>query len=237
VQPDAGPGRFGEMPAREAAGTRLAAGLRALRSAWPADRYWDSFHAELTRTCEELLENLYAMEGGRYVAAEVWLPAEAVLDLGARRLPVTGRIDLVRLDRPGWQGAQVDIIDFKTGGDDAMTADRMAAKGASLQLGVYLAAAQSLGIAGGRVWMIKPEPGAMTSLDLAELPAALAQLSWLGAAMERGVYGARTPDRSEYAPPGLLWPLACTPVPAAILRRKFALTFGNEPDEADDSDE
>ncbi len=237
VQPDAGPGRFGEMPAREVATAKLAVGLRALRRAWPADRYWDSFHAELTRICGELLSNLYAMEGGRYVAAEVWLPAEATLDVGTRRFPVTGRIDLVRLDRPAWQGAQVDIIDFKTGGDNALTADRMAARGASLQLGVYLAAAQSLGIRGGRVWMIKPEPGAVTAIDLAELPAALGKLTWLGEALERGVYGALTPDRSDYAPPGLLWPLACTPVPAAILRRKFALTFKAQAGEAEGSDE
>ncbi|GAB1489227.1 hypothetical protein MASR2M8_16800 [Opitutaceae bacterium] len=237
VQPDAGPGRFGEMPAKDLAAAKLAAELRMLRRTWPADRYWDSFHAELTRICGELLDNLYAIEGGRYVAAEIWLPAEATLDLGARRLPITGRIDLVRLDRPGWAGAQVDIIDFKTGGDDALAAGRMAAKGASLQLGVYLAAAQSLGISGGRVWMIKPEPGAMTAIDLEGLAAALGKLSWLGEAMERGVYGALTPDRSEYAPPGLAWPLACTPVPAAILRRKFAATFKQDPGETEGGDE
>ncbi len=225
VQPQAGPGRFGEMPSQEVAAVTLAAGLRALRSAWPADRYWDSFHAELTRICGELWDNLYTIEGGRYVAAEVWLPAEATLDVGGRRIPVTGRIDIVRLDRPAWQDAQVDIIDFKTGGDAELTSDRMAARGASLQLGVYLAAARSLGISGGRVWMIKPELGAVTSIELAELPAALAQLTWLGEALERGVYGALTPDRSEYAPPGLQWPLACTPVPAAILRKKYEATF------------
>jgi hypothetical protein len=211
--------------------------LRRLRSAWPVDRYWDSFHAELTAICGVLLENLYAIDAGGFVAAEVWLPAGAVLELGARRISVTGRIDLVRLDRPGWKGAQVDIIDFKTGGDSALTAGRMAATGASLQLGVYLAAAQSLGIRGGRVWMVKPEAGAMTSLDLAELPEALARVTWLGDALERGIYGALTPDRSDYAPPGCDWPLACTPVPAATLRKKFAATFGQEVIEEDPSDE
>ena len=237
LQPEAGPGRFGEMPSQETAQARLTVALRRLRSAWPVDRYWDSFHAELTAICGVLLENLYAIDAGGFVAAEVWLPAGAVLELGARRISVTGRIDLVRLDRPGWKGAQVDIIDFKTGGDSALTAGRMAATGASLQLGVYLAAAQSLGIRGGRVWMVKPEAGAMTSLDLAELPEALARVTWLGDALERGIYGALTPDRSDYAPPGCDWPLACTPVPAATLRKKFAATFGQEVIEEDPSDE
>ncbi|MBI4624282.1 MAG: PD-(D/E)XK nuclease family protein [Verrucomicrobia bacterium] len=227
LQPAEGPGRgFGEMPARAEAAARLAAALADARREWPADRYWDSFHAELAQLCTALLENVLAIEGGRFVATEAWLPAEAHLVLGTRRLPVVGRLDLVRLDRPEWRGAHVDIVDFKTGGDAGFSAARMARSGASLQLGVYLAAARSLGAAGGRVWMIKPEPGAVAALTFAELDVALAKLGWLAAALDRGVYGALTRDRSDYAPDGFTWPLACAPVPAAVLDQKFALTFG-----------
>jgi hypothetical protein len=216
---------FGEMrPQAEAAG-RLAEALAKLRGQWPEDRYWDSFHAELAQICGALLANVYALDAGRFIATEAWLPREAELVLGARRLPVVGRLDLVRLDRPEWRGANVDIIDFKTGGDLDLSAERMARSGASLQLGVYLAGVRSLGAASGRVWMLRPEPGAAAMIDFATLDPALAKLDWLGVALTRGIFGALTRDRSDYAPPGYTWPLACTPVRHAILREKFARTF------------
>ncbi len=225
---------FGEMPPRAEAQERLGRALAARRGQWPADRYWDSFHAELAQICAGLLENVYALEAGRYVATEAWLPAPAEVARGAWRLPVVGRMDLVRLDRPEWRGAQVDIVDFKTGGDPDFSVERMARSGASLQLGVYLAGARSLGAASGRVWMLKPEPGAMAMIDFGGLEAALAKLDWLAAAMARGVYGALTKDRSAYAPPGYAWPLASTPVRHAVLAAKFAATFPREATEADD---
>lgn len=217
---------FGEMPAQAEAAERLARELAAWRTQWPADRYWDSFHAELGHVCTVLLQNVYALDAGRYVATELWLPAKAVLMLGERPMPLVGRLDLVRLDRPEWRGAQVDIVDFKTGGDLELSAKRMARSGAGLQLGVYLAAARSLGAAAGRVWMLRPEPGAMAMIDFSALEEGLEKLGWLGTALGRGVYGALTKDRSDYAPPGYVWPLACTPVRHAVLKAKFAQTFG-----------
>jgi len=225
---------FGEMPPLGEAQERLGAALAARRGWWPADRYWDSFHAELAQICAALLANVYALDAGRYVATEAWLPAPAEVARGAWRLPVVGRMDLVRLDRPDWSGAHVDIVDFKTGGDLDLSVERMARSGASLQLGVYLAGARSLGAASGRVWMLKPEPGESAMIDFGGLDAALSKLDWLAAAMARGVYGALTKDRSDYAPPGYLWPLASTPVRHAVLAAKFAATFGAGEPEADD---
>ncbi|PAW63543.1 MAG: hypothetical protein B9S34_14145 [Opitutia bacterium Tous-C1TDCM] len=225
---------FGELPSPEEAAARLDGVLAAARVAWPENRYWDSCAAELARVCRVLLGNAFAVDAGRFVATEAWLPAGALLEVGGLQLPVAGRLDLVRLDRPDWRGAQVDIFDFKTGGDAELSARRMGRSGAALQLGVYLAAVRSLGIAGGRVHMIKPEPGAVTSLGLPELDEALGRLPWLGEALRRGVYGALTPDRSDYAPAGPPWPTACTPVPAAVLARKFAVTFPGFSGGADD---
>jgi hypothetical protein len=111
----------------------------------------------------------------------------------------------------------------------------MARSGASLQLGIYLAGARSLGAVSGRVWMLKPEPDAMAKIDLSELDAALAPLDWLAGAMTRGVYGALTKDRSDYAPPGYAWPLASTPVGQTVLTAKFAATFGAVETEASDA--
>lgn len=235
LHPADGAQGFGTLPSASEAADRLARALVDVRAGWPADRYWDSFHAELARICRVLLENVYALNAGTFVATEAWLPRAAELTLGERRLPVVGRLDLVLLDRPGWVGANVDIIDFKTGGDLDLSAERMARSGASLQLGVYLAAARSLGAARGRVWMLKPEPGAAAMLDDTALPTALAKLDWLAQALARGAYGALTPDRSDYAPPGYAWPLACVPVRHAVLRAKHVLTFGAAESEAGDA--
>jgi hypothetical protein len=176
--------------------------------------------------CRALLANVYALPPRKFVATEVWLPEKARLPLRPRALQIGGRMDLVLLDRPDWSGAQIDIVDFKTGGDADLSAERMARSGASLQLGVYLEAVRSLGVTGGGVWMLKPEPGARTQLTFADLGVALGKLQWLEAALARGVFGALTRDRSDYAPDGCDWPLACTPVPQAVLEKKFALTFG-----------
>ncbi|HVT72117.1 MAG TPA: PD-(D/E)XK nuclease family protein [Lacunisphaera sp.] len=229
-------GPFARMPAPEAARAGLAAALAAQRERWPRDRYWDSLHAELAETCAVLLDKVLALPAGPVVATEIRLPASATIAAGAAgTVAVSGRIDLVLLDRPDWRGARVEIIDFKTGADAGLSVAGMA-RGAGLQLGIYLAAASSLGIAGGRVWMLKPGPGGATSLDLAELPAALAGLAQIGRHLATGCYGALTPDRTEFVH-GFEWPLACTPVPHATLAEKFARTFGApapEPEEADD---
>ncbi|HVZ63731.1 MAG TPA: PD-(D/E)XK nuclease family protein [Lacunisphaera sp.] len=229
-------GPFARKPAVETARASLAAGLAALRERWPHDRYWDSLHAELAETCSVLLDKVFALPSGPVVATEIRLPPTATVGAGAAgTVAISGRIDLVLLDRPEWRDAQVEIVDFKTGADAGLSVAAMA-RGAGLQLGVYLAAAASLGIAGGRVWMLKPGPGSATSLELAELPAALVGLEQIGRHLATGRYGALTPDRTEFTH-GFEWPLACTPVPHAILAEKYALTFGTlapEPEEAGD---
>ncbi len=227
-------GVFRAKPAAGDARANLAAALVALRPQWPRDRYWDSFHAELGELAAVLLEKVYALPAGNFVAVEARLPA-AVIPLGAgETLAVTGRMDLVLLDQPSWRGAQVDIVDFKTGADDKLSAGRMA-RGASLQLGIYLAALASAGAAGGRVWLLKPS-GAATSLEMIELPLALASLAQIGRHLASGCYGALTPDRTEFSH-GYEWPLACPPVGHAVLAKKFAATFGAPAETEETSDE
>ncbi|MFA5057270.1 MAG: PD-(D/E)XK nuclease family protein, partial [Opitutaceae bacterium] len=218
-------GVFMRQPAPAEARARLTGILAALRAQWPRDRYWDSFHAELSELVVRLLEKVFRLEAGPFVAIETPLPRGATVPCrGEGRLAVQGRMDLVLLDRPGWAGAQVDIVDFKTGDDPGLSAARMA-RGASLQLGIYLAAVESLGAAGGRVWMLKPGAGGDTALGLEELPAALAALEQIGRHLATGCYGALTPDRTEYTH-GFEWPLACAPVRRAVLAQKFVRTFG-----------
>jgi hypothetical protein len=230
-------GVFRELPAEVDAHARVQAELAKLRDQWPRDRYWDSFHAELAEVAAALLRKLYRLPAGKFVAVEVKLPAGTALTVGEthERIGIAGRMDLALSDRPEWGGAEVDIVDFKTGADARMSARAMA-RGASLQLGIYLAAVQTLGVAGGRVWMMKPDAGKPAGLGLTELPEALAALGMLGRHLATGRYGALTPDRTDFST-GFAWPLACPPVKRAILEAKFALTFGTAVENLEAGDE
>lgn len=225
------PSGFGEMPAQDAAKEALEQRLAYWRARWPVNCYWDSFHEELATICRELLSQVYAIDAGKYVATEMKLPGSAVLGLDGTKLPVAGRMDLVRSDLPEWRGATVDVFDFKTGGDAKLSVKRMAEHGDSLQLGVYLEAVRSLGVSDGRVWMLKPKEGGGSSMGVSELPMALALLGRLKLMQTTGRYGALTPERSAYGQGGFEWPLACTPVPYATLKTKYAVTFPEPPEE------
>jgi len=217
-------GPFFRLPGRSAAEERLSAELSALRGAWPADRYWDSFHMDVCRAARELLGRVYELPAAPFGAAEAQLPGGATVPAGdAGPVEVTGRVDLVLSDRPGWEGARVEIVDYKTGAGPALSARRMASTGAALQLGVYLQAALSAGASGG-VWMLKPEEPPRR-IGAEELDLACAKLRNLGAHLSTGIYGALTPDRGEYTR-GFEWPLACAPIGLAVLEGKFARTFG-----------
>ena len=228
---------FMERPEPGVALTQLAEALASMRAVWPQDRYWDSFAAELSGIATALLAKVERMDRARFVGVEVRVPEGTALALGGGggKLTLSGRMDLVLLDRPEWAGAEAEIVDFKTGSDQLLTAVRMA-RGASLQLGLYLAAARTLGVATARVWLLKPDASEPSGISLGELDAALAApLTQLGRHLTTGHYGALTPDRTEYSH-GFEWPLACPPVPHAVLAEKFARTFGSAPGETEASD-
>lgn len=221
-------GVFRELPASDAAQAALRSELERLRAQWPRDRYWDSFHAELGELARLLLEQVYQLPAVPFAAVETKLPEGTMLELGADGGPmaIVGRMDLALSSRPAWQDAAVEVVDFKTGADARLSAQAMA-RGASLQLGVYLAAVCTLGAADARVWMLKPDGARPSSLGRDELPEALTALAQLGRHLATGRYGARTPDRTDFSH-GYAWPLACAPIRHAILERKFTATFGVE---------
>jgi len=214
---------FGPMPMREEAQARLARAVTSWQQAQPRGLFERAMVAEIEGLGRALLHQVYAMAAGDFIAVERNLDAEALLPLGAHAIPLRGRMDLVRSDRPGWRGASIDVVDFKTGGDSSLSARRMGTKGESVQLGVYLQAVMRAGARDARVWMIKPDEVSVLHHD--ELDTALRSLDWLAAAVDRGVYGALTPDRSPYGFDGYEGPRAVRPVPAAVLQKKFAQTF------------
>ncbi len=229
-------GAFHELPSPDVCRARLAAGLVAWRQGRPVNRFWDSFHAELTLVARLLLEKVLALDAGRYLVVEWRLPRGIALPVGGGRVEVSGRMDVALADRPRWEGSAVNVIDFKTGAVRALSAARMAEKGEGLQLGVYLAAARELGASTGRVWMLKPGPGEEWSVAMADLETALARLARLWEHLRTGRYGQLTPDRSDFTH-NFEPPLADTPVKHAVLAEKYAATFGATREPEGDEDE
>lgn len=218
-------GDFFEMPPRQDARLRLAEQLALLRGRLPAGRYYDSLLMEMRAMAEDLLEQVYSLQPFAFAAVETELPPSTTIAAGAiEGLNVRGRIDLVLSDRPKWQGAQVAIIDYKTGGRAKLSAASMASHGSALQLGVYLLAARSLGAARASVWMLKPGERP-ASLDLGEAPAATVRLAQLGRHLTSGLYGALSADPGEFSRRAQ-WPLACAPIAYSVLESKYNLTFG-----------
>jgi len=216
-------GEFRRRPDPAVVRQRLEAEVAKLRTVWPDDRYWESLAAELGTLAHSLAGRLEGL-GGEFVAVESRLPRSTAITLeDGEALELSGRLDLALLDRPSWAGAVIEVVDFKTGSDQPLSVSSLA-RGASLQLGVYLLAVQVLGASRARVWMLKPDqpPSALDGPSVEEAIAPL--MRQLGRHLATGVYGARTPDRTEYAH-GWEWPLACPAIPEAVLERKYELTF------------
>jgi hypothetical protein len=233
-------GHFSALPDESDAQEELGRQLDILRARWPSDTYWGSFHRGVARSARELLRRLYHLtpEARPFAGVEIRLPDTASVPVGGGlSIGVSGRMDIVLSDRPQWDGANLEIVDFKTGGDAKITAKAMAG-GRSLQLGVYLAAAHSLGAA-GNVWMLKPE-ASPSKISSREVEAACRLLENIGRHLAGGIYGAMTRDRTDFTHE-FEWPLACVPIAAAILEAKFGATFGTQAEqnaeEAEDAED
>ena len=223
-------GIFAEKPEPAAARAKLAQALAAWRDRRPRDRYWDSFQAELSELARGLLEQVLALPsrpplcGGRGGAAA---GGDGPAD---RRRPVRRCADgwtSLLLDRPSWEEGAGGHRGFQDGGRrEALGrpdgAGRIVAAGGRVSRGERFRGgggwahldARRPGQAGRRpAWCWNSAEAAQRALAQLELHLAT------------GRYGALTADRTDYSS-GFEWPLACAPVPHAILERKFTATFG-----------
>lgn len=224
----AGSSEFQDFPPPELCRSRLDVALAEWRLNRPDDVYWTSYYLELRRCAETLLDWTLAHGARRRVLTEFSLPAGLrvpVPGIAGAALEVSGRMDLVLSDAAGWSGGAVDVVDFKTGSDSALSLRRMQDHGDSLQLGLYLAAAGVLGATDARVWLVKPEADGESSLSLDRIHEMLAPLRRVWRHLETGKYGQTSADRALFEEPRPL-PLACTPIRQSVLLQKLARTFG-----------
>ncbi|RKX31290.1 MAG: hypothetical protein DRP71_13660 [Verrucomicrobia bacterium] len=224
---DAGSGSIHPVSPAKLCRDRLDRLLSDFRPARPDDAYWQSFHLELAALSRSLLERILGLKPGVWLGAEYGLPKDARLPTIHGDLGVSGRFDLLVMDRSEWDGASATINDFKTGSDKPLNAARMGDRGQSLQLGVYLKAAMELGAAGAVVRMIQPEKEKDSSLADDTLEAIQPAFDRLGRQILSGRYGQLTPERNRFQY-GFTGPLACVPIPYAVLEQKYGVTFPDQ---------
>lgn len=166
-------GEWGALKSEDEARQTLENALAAERARHPGSWYWNADHGRLETLCRALLRRFYATGEGDYVVVECWLPETARLTLPGWTIPVRGRMDIARADRPEWAGAHIHLCDYKSGAaEKTLNPDRMAARAESLQLAIYLDAVRSLDVASATVWKITADEASPLSTE--ELPTALA---------------------------------------------------------------
>jgi hypothetical protein len=225
---DQPPGTIHPAPPSEVGRTRLGKLLDTWRSLRPRDAYWESFYLELSKIAYELFDFVAGEIDGKFLAIEYPLPRDAILSTVHGELGVSGRVDLAILDQPEWSGASARIYDFKTGSDKPLDAGKMGRLGQSLQLGVYLQSALALGARSASVEMVSVGQACGPMIGDGELPLIQPAFDFLGELVHCGKFGQLTADRTRFQRI-FEAPLACVPIPCAVLLKKFQATFPELP--------
>ncbi len=193
---------------------------------------WIDAWTTARRVADYWIEALSAQEGWPQALAEAPLPANLNGNLPglATTLPLRGRLDLVLLSQSavfapcGLAGARAWLIDFKTGGDEGLSLKRLG-RGEGLQLALYALALRALGAAEVALTTLTREGAAEAQLTGTDLEHTALKGVWqlLAAFADTGRWGEFRDLANEHDRPGD-YPLATLPVPAEILREKWALT-------------
>jgi len=225
-------GTIHPAPPSDVGRTCLGKLLDTWRSLRPRDAYWESFYLELSSIAYGLYDSVAGEIDGKYLAVEYPLPGDTILSTVHGEFGVSGRVDLAILDQPEWSGASARIYDFKTGSDKPLDAGKMGRLGQSLQLGVYLRSALALGARSASVELVRVGQERGPVIGDGELPLIQPAFDFLGGMVHSGKFGQLTADRTRFQRV-FEAPLACVPIPCAVLQKKFQMTF---PELSDDED-
>jgi PD-(D/E)XK nuclease superfamily len=215
-----------------------------------APDWWLSGWSNALALTDCLAGKLTELEGWPQMATEWVLKSPQVISLEGGELRVRGQIDLIlaqnRPNESQLDGADIWIVDYKTGNKKALTATgntpqaRFAAlrkklvRGDAIQLGLYGLAARKLGATEIRLSLLSPltelEP---PQLALGDLAAHSDFWNELYRMQETGIFGLRGAIRSEFsfAPD---YPVATLPIDREFLQEKWTLTHPPFAEEEDD---
>ena len=217
-------GRAEEL--RADAARAFTAAQRALPEAW-----LDTW-AAAAREAEQWIAALAGDSAWPQALAEINLPPGLRVALPGTNAEffLSGKMDLVLFPRAiafasgKMNGADAWLLDFKTGGDQPLSLKRLA-RGEGLQLALYALALRALGAGAVSLTLLNSETAAAPQLQAAELGdeqlAGLWQL--LAAFAAQGRWGEIHDLDDEHDRAGD-YPAATLPVPAQILRQKWAVT-------------
>jgi hypothetical protein len=214
----------------EAARLRVTAAFSATGKNLP--EAWIDAWITARRVAEYWVDALSDRDGWPQALAEANLPRGLSGNLPGMEgiLPLRGRLDLVLLSQSaqfvpgGLAGARAWLIDFKTGGDEVLGLKRLS-RGEGLQLALYALALRALGASEVALTTLTREAAAEPQLTNADLEHVSLHGLWrlLAAFAITGRWGEFRDLNNEHDRPGD-YPLATLPVPAEILREKWALT-------------
>lgn len=213
--------------------------------------WWVSGWANAFALTACLTGKVAEVENSGYLATEWILHSPQSISLSERsKLRLAGRIDLILAEtkpqNSGFSGANLWIVDYKTGNVKALTVSgrtpelraaslrKRLVRGDAIQLGLYGLAARELGageidlsILSLRTELDRPQ------LKLTELTSYTDFWNELYRIQEEGVFGLRGPIRSEFGfNPD--YPLATLPIDKEFLDEKWVLTHPAFADDEDD---
>jgi RecB family exonuclease len=185
--------------------------------------WWDSTWRDAAAIAATLARKIGGLSGWERCAAEWVIENIAVALPDGATLRLRGRVDLLLSRGSGEPGAEVWIIDHKTGDPEPLRLGKFL-QGDGLQLGLYALAARAKGAA--KVGFSRLGPShelANPSLTEAALEEAVPVWCELAAMQDRGTFGQLGELRSEYGIHAV-YPLATLAIDTAVLARKWKLT-------------
>jgi len=217
---------------------------------WTTPDWWLSGWSNAFALAHCLASKLTELDGWPQMATEWILKSPQIISVDGGELRVRGRIDLILArNRPNdskLDGADIWIVDYKTGNKKALTAAgktpeaqfaavrKKLVRGDAIQLGLYGLVARELGASEIDLSLLSPRTELeQPQLAIGDLAAHSDFWSELLKMQETGIFGLRGPIRSEFSFTAD-YPLATLPIDREFLQEKWTLTHPPFAEEEDD---